>query len=77
MLNLQLNDADKRGLSSSMGFAYDEDAYSSSAVAAHLINQNAEVIGIVSRKRYDKEGIAFAIPINDAIEKLKIIQNEK
>ncbi len=42
-----------------------------------LINQNAEVIGIVSRKRYDKEGIAFAIPINEAIEKLNIIQNEK
>lgn len=42
-----------------------------------LINQKAEVIGIVSRKRYDKEGIAFAIPINDAIEKLSIIQNEK
>ena len=39
-----------------------------------LINQNAEVIGIVSRKRYDKEGIAFAIPINEAIEKLNIIQ---
>ncbi len=35
-----------------------------------LCNANGEVIGIVSRKLSDREGIGFAIPINEAIASL-------
>ena len=37
-----------------------------------LLNLKGEVLGIVSRKRIESEGIGYAIPINVAIEKLHI-----
>ena len=59
LLNLQLNDGDKRGLSSAMGFEYDATAaYSSSAVAGHLINKAADGAGVLNGQSFD-----YCIPI--------------
>lgn len=58
MCNLQLNDADKRGLSSGMGFAFDTGAYSSSATAGHLINKTTDAAGVIDGQTFD-----YCIPI--------------
>ena len=38
-----------------------------------LCNANGEVIGVITRKMIDYEGISFAIPINEAMETLNAI----
>ncbi|MBQ9785166.1 MAG: trypsin-like peptidase domain-containing protein [Clostridia bacterium] len=38
-----------------------------------LCNANGEVIGVISRKMIDYEGISFAIPINEAMQTLNAI----
>lgn len=40
-----------------------------------LCNANGEVIGVVTRKMIDYEGISFAIPINEAMQTLTAIMN--
>ena len=58
LVNLQLNDADKRGLSSAMGFEYGSTAYNCSAVAGHLINNTADAAGVIDGQTFD-----YCIPI--------------
>ena len=45
LVNLQLNDGDKRGLSTAMGFDYDTTAYGSSSNLGHQINVTAQTGG--------------------------------
>ncbi len=40
-----------------------------------LCNANGEVIGVISRKMIDYEGISFAIPINEAMQTLYALIN--
>ena len=61
LLNLQLNDADKRGLSMAMGFDYDTGVNAASATAGHRINVAATANGAANTL----DGLIFdyAIPI--------------
>lgn len=58
LLNLQLNDSDKRGLSAAMGFEYGATAYNSSATAGHLINNNTDGAGVIDGQTFD-----YCIPL--------------
>jgi len=61
LLNLQLNDGDKRGLSMALGFDYETGTNTASATGGHKINNSATVGGAVNTL----DGLVFdyAIPI--------------
>jgi hypothetical protein len=63
LINLQLNDADKRGLSTAMGFEYGTTAYNASATAGHRINMSQS--GTANEAASTLEGLLFdySLPI--------------
>lgn len=53
LINLQMNDSDKRGLSSAMGFDFSSTAYLPSANAGHVINANAAGAGVLDALTFE------------------------
>jgi hypothetical protein len=58
LVNLQLNDGDKRGLSTAMGFDFDTTAYGSSSNLGHSINASTQAAGV-----FDGLNFEYSMPV--------------